>query len=166
MFRYFCLVPVLWIAAFSMSTAQTVVGAASGNGTIGGQQIHTWSVGEMCAVSTQTSPTLIVTQGFLQPADAPISTDAPAGFLVTDLRVFPNPSAQWVQISGTLGADPLDIRLQLTDATGKLLWSQSLSLAGGTTLDQSIDLSLYPSGQYMLTLFSTDKPLTYIITKI
>jgi hypothetical protein len=166
MLRYCFLVPVIWIVVLPMSLAQSVVGTASGSGVIGNQQTHAWSVGEMCAITTQTSPTLVVTQGFLQPSDAPVSTDEPAGLWVTDLLVFPNPTIQSVQISGTIGTTPMDIQMLLTDASGKSLWANALALAGGTSLNQQIDLSLYPSGQYMLTLSGTGKPLTYIITKI
>ncbi|HOY07878.1 MAG TPA: hypothetical protein PLO67_20850, partial [Saprospiraceae bacterium] len=80
--------------------SQSAFGAAANEAVINSQQ-HQWSVGEMCAVGTATSPSLLLTQGFLQPAGGVVPTQE-ADLIFTDLRVSPNPTAAIATLWGYL----------------------------------------------------------------
>lgn len=65
----------------------------------------------------------------------------------TTLTIFPNPASGSVNIQLTLPAGPA--LLQIVDAAGHLVRSQSVN-SGGSTLSTSIDLSGLPAGMYFV----------------
>lgn len=65
------------------------------------------------------------------------------------LRVFPNPSAQVFRVSGYVPRRG-DVRAQLHDATGRVVWRQAWVAEGNVA--QEIDAATLPAGVYLLTL--------------
>jgi hypothetical protein len=145
--------------------SQSIIGASSG-GAVVTNQFHAWSVGEMCAISSQTVGSLTVTQGFLQPLIGVVSTKDETDSFFSQLSVFPNPTASILNIKGTYPDYPADLRLGLWDSRGVLLWEMDGADTEPGVLDQTIDLKTYPAGTYLLTIQNIQKSSTFIITKL
>jgi len=146
------------------AAAQTVVGAASGKALIN-NQIHEWSVGEMCAVTTAVAPALIVTQGFLQPQETPVPTGENV-LVFGDLQVMPNPAVAIATLRGYLPSGIAAIAFQLLDAKGALLKSGTVNPAGDGQVEQDFDLSAQPAGTYFLNLQMDHSFRTFSMVKI
>jgi len=148
----------------SKMIAQSTIGAASGKGSIS-NQLHEWSVGEMCAISTVGSPVLLVTQGFLQPQGVPVSTkDAEATF--AGLRIIPNPTLALASISGSLPTGAAALVFKLFDSKGTLLEMGAITVLANGQIDGNIDLTAQPAGTYFLQLQTSGSTKTLSIVKL
>jgi len=145
--------------------SQSAFGAAANEAVINSQQ-HQWSVGEMCAVGTATSPSLLLTQGFLQPAGGLVPTQE-ADLIFTDLRVSPNPTAAIATLWGYLPAGltgPLTI--QLWNAEGRVIQSGIAESQSDGFIRHTLDLTSYPAGTYFLCLQHSTSTKTISIVKL
>ena len=143
------LVPLfLCSAAFAQETS-SVINSTGSSYTSPSYQFD-WSLGETALIETQYSPGghLILTNGFLQPASLP----APGGqvFLPGEIRIFPNPAHDQVEINFLL-AGPGQARVTVYDALGRWVYrKQYIQPLTGTPL--LIDLRSYTAGAYLLKL--------------
>lgn len=136
------------------ASAQQTFNAASSSVMVNGN-IFDYSIGEMTLVSTIRNPNLIVTQGFLQPFM--IGSNKYADSILNEMsvwyiepKVYPNPTQRELTIE-TNEEIAGEYKIQLFDATGKIILSQSnLSKKGINTV--KIDLRNYVSGSYFLIL--------------
>lgn len=119
---------------------------ASGGHSVTGGRMFEWSVAEM-VITTETSPSLVITQGLLQPMGPAYNTVQdviPASLL----QVFPNPTTSLVNVSfESPGEGALACRL--TDITGKLLMEENADVKKGTTTKQ-LDLRKLANATYVL----------------
>ncbi len=79
-----------------------------------------------------------------------------------ELEVFPNPASESVTVQTMLSANA-PIKLELLDATGKLLRQESLQLNGGL-LAQTFDVGNLPSGVYWVKI-SDESGSIYAVDK-
>jgi hypothetical protein len=119
----------------------------------------------MCAVATAVSPVLIVTQGFLQPQEEPVSTDETA-LIFGDLEVVPNPTAAIAILRGRLPVGSGTMIFEVLDVKGALLQSGSTDAAGDGQVEQHFDLSTQPTGTYFLNLQIKNAVSTFSIVKL
>lgn len=74
-----------------------------------------------------------------------------------DLVLYPNPSSGILRL--TFDGEKIDTRVQLTDMSGQVLFSNQKNLAQGS-YDSEIDLTAHPSGTYVLIISQDNKRLT------
>ena len=123
----------------------STLNAAGGSATVLGVQLE-WSVGEMALVNTFSTPSIIVTQGVLQPENG--VTAVPEQTLASQLQIFPNPGSSVVNIRYT-SAKEGKLSYSLLDMTGKLISSQKTEVKQGLN-NQVIDISSLAAATYML----------------
>lgn len=155
---------VTWLAPAHYCNAQTALTAASGRFATG-NQVHEWSVGEMCAVSTAVSPQLIVTQGFLQPQLTPVSTNESAVFFA-GLKVQPNPTAATATLTGQLEKGNSTIQFELIDAKAALVLQGQMAVSSDGFVSQDFDLTAQPTGTYFLHLHTGNFHSTLLLIKL
>ena len=144
------LIPLLLAVAINIhaqSIGPSTLNAAGKTAVISGDEFE-WSVGQMALVSTFTNPSIIVTQGVLQPDD-----NLPSGVpnytpLAKQLQVFPNPATSVVNIKySSQGQGTLSYRL--LDMGGKLINTQTINVTQATTTEQ-VNISELACATYML----------------
>lgn len=105
-----------------------------------------WTVGEP-AVTTLSTPSGLLTQGFQQPAlrveRVPVLPDLTR--TAADIRVAPNPTAAEIHISFSADTEQ-EIWLELSDMQGKPLYREKTEAAG----TRHMDISAHPPGLYLL----------------
>src|SRR5579872_3970180 len=130
------LIPFIMLATITVhaqSIGPSTINAMGHSGTIGTQEFD-WSVGEMTMVSTFIASNIIVTQGVLQPYDGPTRV-VNNSLLAQQLQVFPNPATSIVNlqyISSVQGT----LSYRLLDLSGKVIKSNTINIAQGTTTEQ------------------------------
>ena len=139
---------VLMVAIFPNARGQSigpsVINAAGGSGTAGGNTFE-WSIGELM-VSTFTSSSLVVTQGVLQPNMS--TTGIPSGLLTHKLDVFPNPSSAIVNINfDAPGSGSLSYKL--VDVLGRTLQENAAVVKAGNN-NYQLDIRTLACATYML----------------
>lgn len=77
---------------------------------------------------------------------------------IPSLQVFPNPTADWVRVSGPMGNNS---QLEVYNFNGQLL--QLIELDGGQNMD--IDLSSQPAGNYLIRYVHQDGVENYPVIK-
>jgi hypothetical protein len=134
------------------------------NSSGGSATYHTvtydWSVGEMAAIETFSTNTLIITQGFLQPF---ILKGTPVDQSVTDhkkIMVNPDYGKQTCSLE-TSFEKPGKLNYLIVDLNGRTLLKKEINLKE-LTFKESINLSIYPNGFYLLKVrFTTsDETIT------
>ena len=155
---------LLGVVAAGHLGAQTTIGAASGKAQINNQS-HEWSVGEMCAVSTISSPTLIVTQGFFQPFIGTVATDE-ALLVFADFQVSPNPTAAMATLTGFFPEGEKTAALLLVDAKGGVIDNRTLQGEPKAPIQYEMDLTALPSGTYFLNIQLSTATKTFSIIKL
>lgn len=131
------------------SSAQTAFSVTSNSATIQGHTFE-YVIGEMAVIQTDRNPSIIVTQGFLQP----VNGNKPSGVNNQDnhaIKVYPNPTDNIVFIESL---DELTGNLDFTlfDATGKVLQNNPLA----QNAKFSVDLSSYAVGNYYIIINHTN----------
>ena len=128
----------------AQSISPAVVSSAGAEGQAGAVQVS-WTVGEN-TVSTLTSSTVVITEGFHQPF---LAVESISSYdLSAEVKVYPNPTqaSLWLEIERQ-GASVLVITL--IDVSGKLISSQS-STSPSDRLE--FDLTGLATGVYSLHL--------------
>jgi hypothetical protein len=82
----------------------------------------------------------------------PVATKEPT--LAAAATVFPSVSNSWVSLSVETEAVQPYFLINVFAMSGKLL--RQHKMAGGTTVNQQIDLSTYPAGQYLIQVRTPD----------
>lgn len=123
---------------------------------------YDWSIGEMAAIETFSTSSLIITQGYLQPY---ILKGTQFDQSVTDhqkIMVYPDPGKQSCTLETTFGKSG-KLTYQLVDLNGRILLKRETNLKEITS-KESINLSNYPNGFYLLNVSFTDKDETIFQT--
>lgn len=133
------------IADYTKTTNST-----GGSATIG-SDVFEWSVGEL-VVTTESTSTITVTQGVLQPLPSTGNVKQ-MNNLRNTLSVYPNPTNAIINLKGDFKqAGTLDYMLQ--DITGKSIRKGQLAINAGISVQQ-IDLTSLADGAYMLNVLFT-----------
>lgn len=149
--RLFTACAALWVCGQDVSAqsiSPSVLNATGGSQSVGPNTFE-WSVGEMTLVSTASAGSIIVTQGLLQPIQAP-SAIGNTTMNAEDLSVFPVPASSVVHIrpafkrGGKLG-------LLLLDATGRTVLRSEAVLKTGNEMQQ-LDINAVANGTYVLNI--------------
>lgn len=128
------------------------VNSASGSGGAGGY-IFNWNIGDVM-VTTATTPTIVVTQGFLQNNVAmPTSVGNLTPLSAFEVKLLPNPTPNRVLYRFSMRERGL-IQLCLYDLAGKSLLNTQVQHGGGVHNGQ-IDMSALSSGVYQLQIIFT-----------
>ena len=154
--------------ARGQSTGPTIINAAGNTATIAGNRFD-WSVGEMCMVSTLTTPAISVTQGILQPVERDHTGTASHSLLPKQLQVFPNPATSIVNIQYSSAINgTLTYRLIAMD--GKIIVQKTLKVKPGIVSEQ-INIYALACATYMLQVtvqadHATEESISYKIEKL
>ena len=113
-------------------SAQTVINSTGGQTTINGQT-HEYSIGE---VVMHTGPSLVVTQGVLQPKKV-TPTTGHISAIISDqqLQIFPIPTQDILNLQGNFSSKGT-LQINIMDISGKLLISKDFQLSSGKELNQ------------------------------
>jgi PKD repeat protein len=79
------------------------------------------------------------------------------------VQILPNPNSGQFQVAITNTNDPLDIRLQLFDATGRLVKEQIPGLIGQETRIITFDDLRLPAGNYQLSIQTAKGSVAFIV---
>jgi PKD repeat protein len=79
------------------------------------------------------------------------------------VQILPNPNSGQFQVAITNTNDPLDIRLQLFDATGRLVKEQIPGLIGQETRIIAFDDLRLPAGNYQLSIQTAKGSVAFIV---
>ncbi len=151
-------IPIFILFFNVVTNAQHTLSVSGGSVTHQGNT-YDYAIGEMTLVHTAHHPSLIITQGYLQPHDGEMtSPSAQPGSSLTSLsdqiRVYPNPTSSIVYLElqeSQIGNYQLDVY----DAAGRILQSSNGPLEIGSN-KLSINLETYASGNYYLFLHKAD----------
>ncbi|MBS1771490.1 MAG: T9SS type A sorting domain-containing protein [Bacteroidetes bacterium] len=154
--RMFYLI-VAWLAAIQAYAQPATLNASGGTYTTATAAFD-WSVGEMTLVNTATAPSIIITQGILQPLES--SSGVNDVSVKNKLKLYPNPASTMVHLDYDAGANQ-SLSYKLTDITGQLIAEKNIDLNSGNNSVQ-IDVSALASAAYMLTVIIKDKTATLI----
>ncbi len=112
------------------------------------------TVGEMAAIQTYSAAGSFLTQGFQQPWDfgTSVEDDHPAAF---SMACYPNPSDGNFYLLTRADKD-MPLRMTVTDITGTKLLEKSFVHSGKVSV-QSLDLTRFPAGTYILSLLLEKK---------
>lgn len=134
--------------------SQHTLNVSGGSATLQGNT-YEYAIGEMTLVHTAHHPSLIITQGFLQPHDGEVtSPSANPGSTLSSLsdqiRVYPNPTTNIVYLE-LQESQAGNYQLDVYDAAGRILHSSEGALQVGSN-KLSVNLETYASGNYYLFL--------------
>ncbi len=134
------------ISAGAQSTTPAVVASSGGffSNTAG---MLSFTVGELAAVTTLSSPNNFLTQGFQQPSDFGVFVP-PVKDENFSVSVYPNPSTGMFNLSITT-SNNMVLQLSLYDLLGKQIMTQKQNLSHGKNL-VPLDLRQQVSGMYLL----------------
>lgn len=123
---------------------------AAGKSIFAGGNSYEYAIGTVVAGTTFQSPSLVVTQGVLQPLiEEPSGVDEP-GIPSDNLSVYPNPVEQTLFLKPAFGKKG-KLEYVLLDGAGRTIMKSSVALEHGNEL-QEIPMSLYAVGQYTLSV--------------
>lgn len=133
------------LVAFNYATAQTLspeVISTSGTSMSNGSATLDWTLGEP-ATATLDNPQNTITQGFHQPTI--IVTAIADAKILKDVKVFPNPTVDIVQVQFTVNQK--NTMVELYSLEGKLLEKHSVN-------SQALEINMitYPAGTYFLRI--------------
>lgn len=124
---------------------QTTLNSSGGQATIN-SQTHEYSIGE---VVMHTGPSLVVTQGLLQPKKATPATGA-VSTLISDqqLQLFPVPTANILNLQ-TIFERSGTLNISVYDMTGKIILQKDFLLSSGKELNQ-MNMNEIAEGNYTI----------------
>jgi hypothetical protein len=138
--------------AFAQSITPQVIATTGGHGASANAQLS-WTVGEV-AVTTLSGGTSMITQGFHQTYDiATMVEESPAGM---ELRVYPNPTSDVVQVNLSGSHDQLSLTLH--DISGRLVYSMQISADAQAVV---VPMEACVAGTYVLRIFSNDATMNH-----
>jgi len=139
------------VGAHAQSVGPATLNAAGGTTIISSNEFD-WSVGEMTMITTLSTPSVIVTQGVLQPAEITLGV-ATASSLKDQLHVFPNPATSLVNLQYSAASEGV-LTYHLMDVGGRVVASKAMTLKKGANLNQ-VDLSNLAAATYLLEVTVT-----------
>ena len=164
-FLLYILVSVFAVSAHAQMLTPTVI-ASAGNYFTGGGVSLSYTVGELAAVQTFSSPNVILTQGFQQPNDVVKSglTDVEAG-LDGAFSVYPIPSSGTVWFGYEFN-EPGKVQVSLLNIIGQTMdYNLNEAYTSGKEV-HSFDCSSFASGNYLLSVkFTNSSGQEKIMTK-
>lgn len=134
------------------SAAQTAIDAVAGQWTHNGQT-HAWVVGEMCAVQTVSADSVLLSQGFLQPAETTVNT----GEWISSplhLSIWPNPATDRTMLTGMCKEKAATLPWQMIDASGKIVLSGRLKVENDGSFRHEIALNTIPDGLFQIRILT------------
>lgn len=133
---------------FGQSISPSTINVAGTSSTLN-TNVYEWSLGEMVAVNTLTTPEVILSQGLLQ-GEIIITAVSDEGETEIEIAVFPNPTSEFVYIQANDG-DFEDVRLQILDAKGGLI---AIKHCGELNAQETTeyDMTTHPVGTYFLKI--------------
>jgi len=151
------------MSCFAQTKAPYVVNIA-GNQVTSGNYNFEWSVGESAAITTMENTNLLVTNGLLQyNVENKGETNLASTFLPSDIRVYPNPVKNILDINILHAAKGIH-QMELLDAKGTKLKEIQIKYYGMGAIE-SWDLGVLNSGQYFLNIRQTDEVTGKLIKK-
>lgn len=134
------------INAGAQSTTPTVVASSGGffSNTAG---MLSFTIGELAAVTTLSSPNNFLTQGFQQPSDFGVFVP-PVKDESFSVSVYPNPSTAFFTLSVN-AANGMLMQFTIYDMLGKKIMESEKNLSRGKNL-LTIDLHQQVTGMYLL----------------
>lgn len=130
----------------------SVLNSTGGSATVG-SNTYEWSVGEV-VVHTVSTPSVVVTQGLLQPMPPGVSVGN-VNSITGDIRVYPNPAKDVLVLQPRLAASS-KLQYTLLDITGRTMSTGEAGLHTGQE-KQTISISALPPGSYILRV-QTQQP--------
>lgn len=122
-----------------------VLNSTGGSATVGGNT-YEWSVGEV-VVHTVSTPSVVVTQGLLQPMPPGVSVGN-VNSMADDILVYPNPAKDILVLQPALAAGSR-LQYSLLDIMGRTISTGEARLHTGHE-KQTIIISALPTGNYIL----------------
>lgn len=138
------LLPILLNAQQAVITSGTDV---NGNGGM-----LSYSIGQI-SYNLITSDATIVSEGVQQTIEVYVLGIESPNPLVNSIKLFPNPSSDFITIS-TKDLNIFNLRYELYDINGKILWVNSISSS-----ETKIDISTLDSGIYLLNIMDINHTL-------
>lgn len=141
-----------------MANAQSIerqVTATSGSSGTGANIAVDYTIGETI-VLTATGGGNTLTQGFHQPASAPVGIKDLTAF---NYNVYPNPFTDYVQVELTT-EQTSTVKLQLTDLYGRVVYNREIGAVSAGNNLYNINTSALAAGTYILSVTAkanTDK---------
>jgi len=150
---------ILPTLVFSQNYDRHII-SPSGNHYVGSNGEMSWTIGEPLVMSFSNSTDLF-TQGYQQPL-------LPSNIIITSIddgakiltTVYPNPTVSGISVQLSEKVDDVQLDLFSINGTKQRSWSFS----GSTNID--LDLSSFPSGNYILRLTSSDYSTSIQIQKL
>lgn len=139
------------VGANAQSIWPSTLNASGGSAILAGNT-YEWSVGEMTLVSTESTSSLVITQGLLQTRLG--TTDVKDHTIMQYLSVFPNPASSTVNYTFNSPQKAV-LGIRLVDMTGKVLYTRNTDVKTGINTGQ-VDMSPYAAATYMLQVDLTD----------
>jgi len=154
--KNYILVIIFCLLVTSVSFAQEVVSSAGETQQASGYELS-WTLGEPI-ILTLSAGSNILTQGFHQSKLVVTAINEP-GLLVSELKVYPNPTSDYVMIH--FNSELQDKQYSLFDMNGKMIRINPIS-----DTDTRIDVSTLTSGTYLLYITTkSDRIQSFKIVK-
>ncbi|MEX0811858.1 MAG: T9SS type A sorting domain-containing protein [Chitinophagales bacterium] len=142
------LIALLPVALFAQSLERQVIASSGSYSETANLQVSS-TIGET-VIATGTSASVILTQGFQQPAsDNTVGIEEPEfGF---SMQAYPNPTANMVILDFNADKE-LELQISLIDVMGKQypVAKSNITVLGNSR--QQIDLSAYAAGNYFIRI--------------
>lgn len=158
---FFLLLGVLLAIDCRAQKDPSVVNSSGGSSTYK-MVTYEWSVGEMAAIETNQTPSLIITQGFLQPLT---SSGDFVDRLKSDtdkIKVYQGNGAQQCVVETSFEC-PGKLCFHLVDISGRVVLKEEVKIENGIS-EQSFNLMSFPNGIYLLDVRFISRIGTYTKT--
>ena len=146
-------------AAFGQKNSPVTINAVGGQSVVN-NNTYEWSIGELVLVNTFSSPSLVVTQGVLQPFQKDNSVDPAGNYLAANLKLYPVPTDATLYLQPNFSAGS-KLNYVVQDVTGKQLLKKEVQLGTGIER-QTINMSAFASATYIVTVQLTEQGKTYL----
>lgn len=147
---------------FAQSLERQVLGSTGGTASAG-SVIVTSTVGEM-AVTTATSSSIILSEGYQQSSSSIVSIDELT--IQADYKLFPNPTTNIATLAITTENVNSTATVQVYSLMGQLISTQYLSLSSGVESTLQLDVSNQAAGAYFVKITDSSSALSKTIRLI
>lgn len=157
--KLLCLGLIFPAVSWSQSIERSVI-ASAGSYSSAGSVSLSWTLGET-VIQTASAASVILTQGFQQPASATSSLKQTAASF---LSVYPNPSQGvfYVKLNSNQTSVSQNMKVLVLDAAGKQVGSYALPVGNNTAV---LDLTFLPGGVYTVNFTAENQQQsTYRLT--
>ena len=143
------LITIIWGFVGNAQSISPKIVASVGKTQQGLSMQIDWTLGEIAITAIQ-NPSVMVTQGFHQPAYLITSINTLPTAL-GQIKVFPNPTSDWIEMN--LKFQKIrTVQIKLVDVRGRLIWSKTQN---GLQFLEQVNMHNFPNGNYFLS-FSID----------